>query len=114
MQQCRYDAKTVFRAMFSRHGPDGLVSCFPRFNARYFDFGKFAATSPGPNRVRLEAADIPAYAFIFIGPMHLAYAEESMRIVGARAPSTELQSVEPAGKSGEYTLVRSHGEVRWR
>ena len=88
MQQCRYDAKTVFRAMFSRHGPDGLVPCFPRFNARYFDFGKFAASSAGPNRVRLETAKIPAYAFIFIGPMHLAYAEESLRVVGARAPSS--------------------------
>jgi hypothetical protein len=114
VQQCGYDARTVFRAMFSRREPDRIVACFARFNAQYYDFGTYVATTLGTNRARLETIGVPAYGFVFTGPMHLAYAEEAVRIVGARSPSSQLVSVEPAGEIGGFPLVRSSGELAWR
>lgn len=111
--QCRYDAKTVFKLMFSGNEPEAVADRFTRFNGQYYDFGKFAGTALGPGRVGLETADIPAYLFTWLGPMHLAYAEEAVRVVGARSPRSTLFAVEPSGRSGRFSLVRSRSELTW-
>jgi serine/threonine protein kinase len=113
IMQCAYDAKTVFKMVFRGHEPAAVAERFGRFNGGYYDFGTFAGTALGPGHVALETDGIPAYLFAWFGPMHLAYAEEAVRVTGARASRSALLSTEPAGKSGAHRLVRSHGELRW-
>jgi serine/threonine protein kinase len=114
ISQCSYDAKTVYKLMFSDQEPEAVAERFGRFNGQYYDFGKFTGTALGPGRVQLETEGIPAYLFTWLGPMHLGYAEEAVSLVGARSARAVLVSVEPMGKSGAHPLVRSRSELTWR
>ncbi|MGH7294554.1 MAG: protein kinase domain-containing protein [Polyangiaceae bacterium] len=111
--QCAYDAKTVFRMLFRGHEPGAVAERYSRLNGTYYDFGRYSGTALGPARVVLETDGVPAYLFAWFGPMHLAYAEEAVRVTGARSSRSALMSVEASGKSGPYPLVRSRGELSW-
>jgi len=117
IDQCRYDAKTVFKMMFSTDKVGNIVDYFPRFNAQYYDFGTYRASLAGPQRIVLELSEIPAYIFPWIGPMHVAYAAEAARIVGAREIQTTSTAVEPMMKTPKskpgYSLVKSRSEISW-
>jgi hypothetical protein len=111
--QCRYDARTVFKTMFGSSGANDMADRFTRFNAQYYDFGKYAGTAFGPNHLLLESAEVPLYLYVWQGPMHIAYAEETARILGAHDVRIVSHVVGGAGRRGNYRLVTQRTELTW-
>jgi hypothetical protein len=112
--QCQYDSQTVFKAIFSDQDPNAIAECFARFNAQYYDFGKYKGTVVEPFRIELESREIPAYAVIWFEPMHLAYSEEVARIVGAREVRGTFGRLEQCGRLGRFPLVKGMSEIVWK
>jgi len=112
--QARYDATHVYKTIFDTHRPEELADKIARFNAQIYDFGKFAGQITEPNHVVIDFRGIPAFLEPWFGPMHVAYAEESLRIVGARDVTMLSHVVDDAGTKDGYPLVSFRTELRWR
>ncbi len=111
--QCRYDARTVYRAIFSTDSATDVPERISRFCAQYYDYGTYHATMTRPNRVVVVHGEIPEYAYAWQGPMHIAYTEECARIVGATGVMPLSHVVTPAGKKGNLPLVTMQTEFAW-
>ena len=96
--QCRYDTRTVFKAMWST-ADMGRDRRSPRpVRREYYDFGKFAGSMPEPNLLVIVHAGIPAYVYPWYSLMHVAYTEESVRNLSAgptSPPRRETPSCPP-------------------
>ncbi len=114
VSQCRFDAKNVFKLMFSGKGPTAIADRYARLNSQYYDFGEYQGTVAGPNKVVLDARDIPAYLAPWWTPMHVAYGEEAVRITGAEEVQSATDVVAPVPKKGPFPLVRTRSELTWR
>lgn len=112
--QAKYDAKTVFKAMWSTTTVEGIAERIRRFGLQYFDFGEYEGTVPEPNRLVLVHPGVPEYLFPWYSPMHLSYTvtcargAEPIEIVSATNEAT------PAGTVRGYPVVTSRTEIRWR
>ena len=113
MGQCRYDSRTVYRAIFSTDRPTDVPDRISRFCTQYYDFGTYRASMPKPKRVVVVHADVPEYAYAWQGPMSIAYTEECARIVGAKGVSPLSHTSVPAGKKGGFPLVTMETEFAW-
>jgi serine/threonine protein kinase len=111
--QCRFDAKNVFKLMFSGKGPTAVADRYGRLNGQYYDFGEYRGTVAGPHKVVLEARDIPAYLAPWWLPMHVAYGEEAVRVIGAKEVESTVDVVAPVPKKGPFPLVRTRYELTW-
>jgi serine/threonine protein kinase len=111
--QCRYDAQTVFKAIWSNGTVESIAERIARFGARYYDFGWLSATIPEPNLLVLVHAGVPAYLRPWYEPMHVAYTEECMRIFGAESVVSTPRGTIADGKFGDFALIKTCTELRW-
>jgi serine/threonine protein kinase len=112
--QARYDAKTAYKMILRTDHPEDIVDRINRFNAQIYDFGSYLATQDEKNQVRLVFAEIPAYIEPWFAPMHVAYAEEILRLAGARELVTVPGPHEDAGTRAGFPLRSYRTEFRWR
>ncbi len=112
--QVRYDAKTAYRMILDTQNPEDIATRMGRFNLQMYDFGAYAATLPEKNRVVLDFVGIPADLEPWFAPMHVAYAEESLRLAGARDLSVTSHAGRAAGVQAGYPLRAYRTELRWR
>ena len=112
--QARYDAKTTYKLIMRTENPEDIVERIGRFNARIYDFGLYRATQDEKNQVRLEFAKIPAYIDPWFAPMHVAYAEECLRLAGARDIVIVPSPPADAGMRAGYALRTYRTEFRWK
>ena len=100
--QSRYDARTVFKAMWANATIAGIADRISRFGAQYYDFGKFTGEVPEPNMLAIVHAGVPAYVYPWYAPMHVAYTEECARMLGATdlVSSTQDSPCTPARATG--------------
>jgi hypothetical protein len=114
--QCRYDSRTAYRVIFSSDRVENIADRISRFCAQYYDFGRYTGAIPQPKRLVITHEEIPEYLYVWEGPMHVAYTEECMRIVGAKKPRMISHTTTPAGrggKKGEFPLVSIRSEFTW-
>jgi hypothetical protein len=112
--QAKYDAKHAYKLIFDLQRPEEIGDRLSRFNLRIYDFGQYGAVIPEPNRLVMTFSGIPAYLEPWFGPMHVAYAEASLKIVGAEEVTVPSQVVEDAGTKSGFPLVSFRTERRWR
>ena len=112
--QARYDARTTYRLILDSYNPADIAERIGRFNAQVYDFGTYAATVRDRNHVALEFSGIPAYLEPWFSPMHVSYAEESLRLAGAREVVVVSHVAENAGSHAGYPLRRYRTELGWQ
>jgi len=111
--QVRYDARTIFHLIFAGATMEDLPARFVRFGSQYYDYGEHRGWHEGPRRVVLLHAGIPKYLHRWFGPMQLAYAEETARIVGAENVVGVTRPAVPAGERYRFELVDAATELTW-
>ena len=112
--QARYDAHTVFKAMWSNATVEKIAVRAGRFGAQYYDFGEFEGASPEPGVLLLRHAELPAYLYPWYGPMHVAYTEECLRMLGCVDVTSAPRGVVACGAREGFSLVSIETELRWR
>jgi hypothetical protein len=112
--QARYDAKTAYKMILRTDHPEDIVDRINRFNAQIYDFGSYVATQEEKNQVHLVFAEIPAYIEPWFAPMHVAYAEEILRLAGARDLVILPSPHEDAGTRAGFPLRTYRTQFRWR
>jgi hypothetical protein len=112
--QARYDAAHAYKMIFASHGPEEIAVRVARFNSQIYDFGEFASSAVGPGRIVLDFDFIPAFLEPWFRPMHVAYAQEALRIVGAKHATIVSQVATDAGARGQFPLRSFHTELQWR
>ena len=112
--QARYDAQTVFKAIWTNCSIEAIAERISRFGAQYYDFGKVTGLVEAPNVLVITHEAIPSYAVPWFGPMHVAYTEECMRLRGGK----DVRSLEEApvviGMREGFSIVTLRTEFRWR
>jgi serine/threonine-protein kinase len=114
MAQCRYDASTVFRTMFTAATLETVVDRMGRFGARYYDFGTFDGWLEGPGRMIVRKVGVPAYVEPWFAPMHAGYSEETVRTLGAKHAEGTERATLPMPPVHGFPMVTIVSEVRWR
>jgi hypothetical protein len=112
--QARYDATHVYKTIFDTRSPEELAAKVPRFNTQIYDFGTFHGFLPEPNHFVVDFRGIPKFIEPWFGPMHVVYAEESLRIIGAREVTMLSHVIDDAGTKDGYPLVSYRTELKWR
>jgi hypothetical protein len=112
--QVRYDAKTTYKRILATTRPADIAERIGRFNEQVYDFGSYRATAVAETRVTLEFQHIPAYIEPWFAPMHIAYAEESLRLAGAKDVVTSAHPPEESGTQAGYPLRTYRSDVSWR
>jgi hypothetical protein len=111
--QVRYDARTVYRAIFASERVEAIAERLSRFCEQYYDFGRYQGSVPEPRRIVLLYEELPEYIAPWYAPMHVAYAQESARIIGATGMRMVQQTTTRTGKRGEHSLVTIRTELAW-
>lgn len=111
--QCRYDGRTVYRAIFSSDSVGDIATRFSRFCSQYYDFGRYVGSLPQPNHLVVVHGEIPEYVSAWLIPMGEAYTEECMKILGAREVRLVSSTSTPAGRTGPFPLVTLQTEFAW-
>jgi hypothetical protein len=112
--QARYDAEHVYKIILDVDSPDSIASRVSRFNSQIYDFGEYNAHQPAPKHAVTDFDHIPAFLAPWFGPMHAAYAQESLRIGGGKDVVIVSQKTRDAGTREGYALVSFRTEYRWR
>ena len=111
--QVRYDARTAYRLILDANRPEDIVERIGRFNTQIYDFGRYSAFLPEKNHVTLAFEGIPAYLEPWFGPMHVAYAVESLRLSGAADVLLLSHLASDAGMHKGFPLRSYRTELRW-
>jgi serine/threonine protein kinase len=111
--QASYDATHVYKTIFDAHRPEDLADRFARFNAQVYDFGRFTGRLVEPKRIVLDYEEIPAFIGPWFGPMHIAYALESMRMCGAENVTVAARQQRDGGTRKGFPLVSYRTELLW-
>jgi hypothetical protein len=112
--QARYDATHVYKMIFDADSPGDIAARVTRFNTQVYDFGEFNTHHPGPKRAVTDFAFIPSYLTPWFGPMHAAYAQESLTIGRAKDVVIVSQTARDAGTREGFALTSFLTEFRWR
>jgi len=112
--QVHYDAKHVYKRIFDSRRPEDVAERIGRFNSQIYDFGSYSGRMIEPKRIAITFENIPAYLEPWIGPMHLVYAEESLRIAGGADVTVVSTRSESAGVLDGFPLISIRTELRWR
>jgi serine/threonine protein kinase len=112
--QARYDSKHVYKLIFDSAKPEDVATRVGRFNSQIYDFGEYTGHIPSPNHVVVEYAFIPKYLAPWFGPMHAAYADETLRLTGAKDVTLLSHVVTDAGEAHGVPLISFRSELRWR
>jgi serine/threonine-protein kinase len=111
--QCRYDARTVYRMIFSGDRVEDIAERLSRFCTQYYDFGRYHGSVPQEGRLVLLYEEIPEYLMTWYSPMHLTYTRETARVIGAGELRMLVETKTPAGKRGDFPLVSIRSELAW-
>lgn len=112
--QARYDAAHAYKMIFAAHGPEAIVVRIARFNSQIYDFGEFGGDAPESGRIVLDFSLIPAFLEPWFRPMHVAYAQEALRIAGAKQATIVSQVANDAGARAGFPLRSFRTELQWR
>jgi len=112
--QCDYDARSTFKHLYEGARPEDMAARITAHGAWYYDFGRTIGTMPEPDTIAIVYYGQPAYLEPWFTQMHLAYTEESLRIVGATEIVGTQSHVAPGGSRHGLALVDVRTTVRWR
>jgi hypothetical protein len=114
ISQCDHDSRTVFREVFRGATPTDLVDRTASHGTWYYDFGRTVADMTEPGVLVLTYFGQPAYIEPWFSTMHVAYTEESLRILGATDIVATMSDVAPGGSRHGLSLIDVRTTVRWR
>ena len=112
--QAEYDARTVFKTIYEGARPDDLAARITEHGTWYYDFGRTVGTNTEPNVVSLTYFGQPAYLEPWFALMHVAYTEETLRILGASDIVGSTSHVAAGGSRQGLSLIDVRSTVRWR
>ena len=112
--QARYDAETVFKAMWSNATLENVADRISRFGTQYYDFGKYTGSVPEPHVIVACHARVPEYMYPWYGPMQVTYTQECMRMLGVVEMKVTAHSWAPAGIQDGFSLIDVRTALRWR
>jgi serine/threonine protein kinase len=112
--QARYDARYVYRRLFEEMTFDTLPAYLARFGAQYYEAGECTAELVAPGHALLRRKRVPAYVLPWLLPIHAAYAEEVVRLKGARAVASKSRPPVEAPTHKGIAVVDVDVDVTWR
>jgi len=112
--QARFDARYVYKRIFDAASGDALPDGLARLVGQYYDTGEATAEQPDPGHIVLRRKRLPAYVLPWFAPVQAAYAEEIVRLKGARIVESATREPMDAGKRRGIDMVDLDLDVRWK
>ena len=91
-----------------------LPAYLARFGAQYYEAGECTAELVAPGHALLRRKRVPAYVLPWLLPIHTAYAEEVVRLKGARAVTSKSRPPVEAPTHKGIAVVDVDVDVTWR
>jgi tRNA A-37 threonylcarbamoyl transferase component Bud32 len=112
--QARYDARYVYRRLFEEMTFDTLPAYLARFGAQYYETGECTSELVAPGHALLRRKRVPMYVVPWLLPVHVAYAEEVIRLKGGRQVESKTRPpVEGPARKG-VAVVDLDVDLMWR
>ncbi len=111
--QARYDSRYGYRRFFEAMTFDTVAPNLARFCEQYCDTAECAAELLEPGRLVLRRKRLPLYVLPWYAPIWAAYAEELVRLKGARSVESTTREPVSAGARRGVAIVDFDVEIRW-
>jgi tRNA A-37 threonylcarbamoyl transferase component Bud32 len=112
--QARFDARYVYRRLFDEMTFETLPAYLGRYGAQYYEAGECSAELVAPGHVLVHRKRVPAYVLPWLLPIHASYAEEVIRLKGARAVHAKGRAPIEAPTHKGVAVVDLDVDITWR
>jgi tRNA A-37 threonylcarbamoyl transferase component Bud32 len=112
--QARYDARYVAKRAFDAMTLETAAEHLPRLAGQYYDTGECTAELVAAGCMLLRRKRLPLYVLPWFAPIHAAYAEEMIRLKGARSVESATREPMDSGTRKGVAMVDLDVEIRWR
>ncbi|MGH7293541.1 MAG: serine/threonine-protein kinase [Polyangiaceae bacterium] len=112
--QARFDARYVYRRLFDEMTFETLPAYLGRYGAQYYEAGECSAEAVAPGHALLRRKRVPAYVLPWLQPIHCAYAEEVIRLKGARTVQSKARPPTDAPTHKGIRVVDLDVDLFWR
>jgi serine/threonine protein kinase len=111
--QARHDTRYAHKRFFDAMTLETIQAHLVRFYEQYYDNGETSAELVAPGHVLLHRRRLPAYVLPWLAPAHVAYAEELVRLKGARTVEASTRPPTGAGSRRGVEMVDLDVDLRW-
>jgi tRNA A-37 threonylcarbamoyl transferase component Bud32 len=112
--QARHDTRYAHKRFFDAMTFETLPAHLVRFCEQYYDNGEASAELVAPGHVLLRRKRLAAYVVPWFAPAQTGYAEELIRLKGARTVQSSTRPPMAAGSRRGIEMVDLDVDLRWR